>query len=167
MYPSTINDLIESFKFLPGIGSKTAKLLSEYYGNIDNIMNASIEELLSIKDIGDTLANSIYDYFQNNKDLIYKLKMLDINMEYHGVKKKINEFLTNKKFVMTGTISFMTRDEIKSLIEEYNGTFSESVSKKTDVVIMGENPGTKYDKAKELGITIWNEEMFKSVIEKL
>lgn len=152
---------------IPGIGSKTAKLLSEYYGNIDNIMNASIEELLSIKDIGDTLANSIYDYFQNNKDLIYKLKMLDINMEYHGVKKKINEFLTNKKFVMTGTISFMTRDEIKSLIEEYNGTFSESVSKKTDVVIMGENPGTKYDKAKELGITIWNEEMFKSVIEKL
>ena len=152
---------------IPGIGSKTAKLLSEYYGNIDNIMNASIDELISIKDIGETLAKSIYDYFQNNKDLIYRLKMLDINMEYHGIKKKVNEFITNKKFVMTGTISFMTRDEIKELIEEYNGTFSESVSKKTDVVIVGESPGSKYDKARELGITIWNEEMFKSVVDKL
>ncbi len=152
---------------IPGIGSKTAKLLSEYFGNIDNLRNASIEELLAIKDIGDTLANSIYDYFQNNQNLIYKIKMLDINMEYHGVKKKINDFITSKKFVMTGTISFMTRDEIKALIEEYNGTFSESVSKKTDVVIVGENPGSKYDKARELGITIWNEEMFKSVLDKL
>jgi DNA ligase (NAD+) len=88
-------------------------------------------------------------------------------MEYHGIKKKVNEFITNKKFVMTGTISFMTRDEIKELIEEYNGTFSESVSKKTDVVIVGESPGSKLTRAKELGITIWNEEMFKSVVDKL
>ena len=164
------NNSLEKLLFglgIPGIGSKTAKLLSEYYGNIDNIMNASIEELVSIKDIGETLAKSIYEYFQNNKDLIYRLKILDINMEYHGIKKKVNEFITNKKFVMTGTISFMTRDEIKELIEEYNGTFSESVSKKTDVVIVGESPGSKYDKARELGITIWNEEMFKSVVDKL
>ena len=164
------NNSLEKLLFglgIPGIGSKTAKLLSEYYGNIDNIMNASIDELISIKDIGETLAKSIYEYFQNNKDLIYRLKMLDINMEYHGIKKKVNEFITNKKFVMTGTISFMTRDEIKELIEEYNGTFSESVSKKTDVVIVGESPGSKYEKAKELGITIWNEEMFKSVVDKL
>ena len=164
------NNSLEKLLFglgIPGIGSKTAKLLSEYYGNIDNIMNASIEELVSIKDIGETLAKSIYEYFQNNKDLIYRLKILDINMEYHGIKKKVNEFITNKKFVMTGTISFMTRDEIKELIEEYNGTFSESVSKKTDVVIVGESPGSKYEKARELGITIWNEEMFKSVVDKL
>jgi DNA ligase (NAD+) len=152
---------------IPGIGSKTAKLLAEYYGNIDNLMNASVEELLSIKDIGDILAKSVYDYFQNNQNLIYKLKMLDINMEYLGIKKKINEFITGKKFVMTGTISFMARDDIKSLIEKYSGTFSESVSKKTDVVIVGDSPGSKYDKAKELGITIWNEEMFKNVLEKL
>ncbi len=164
------NNSLEKLLFglgIPGIGSKTAKLLSEYFGNIDNIMQANLEELIAIKDIGDTLANSIYEYFQNNRDLIYRLKMLDINMEYHGIKKKINEFITNKKFVMTGTISFMTRDEIKELIEEYNGTFSESVSKKTDVVIVGESPGSKYDKAKELGITIWNEEMFKSVVDRL
>jgi len=152
---------------IPGIGSKTAKLLAEYYGNIDNLMNASVEELLTIKDIGDILAQSIYEYFKNNKDLINRLKMLDINMNYLGIKKKVNEHITNKKFVMTGTISFMGRDEIKKIIEEYRGTFSDSVSKKTDVVIVGENPGSKYTKAKDLEITIWNEEMFKNVIDNL
>ncbi len=152
---------------ISGIGSKTAKLLSEYYGNIDNLMNASLEELTSIKDIGEILANNIVNYFNNNKDLIYKLKMLDINMNYLGAKKKTNVNITGMKFVMTGTISFMARDDIKSLIEEYSGTFSDSVSKKTDVVIVGENPGSKYDKAKELGITIWNEEAFKKVVDSL
>lgn len=152
---------------ISGVGSKTAKLLAEYYENIDNLMNASVEELLTIKDIGDILANSIYEYFKNNRNLIDTLKLLDINMKYLGIKKKINEYITNKKFVMTGTISFMGRDEIKKLIEEYSGTFSESVSKKTDIVIVGENPGSKYDKAKELGITIWNEEKFRKVIDGL
>ena len=152
---------------IPGVGSKTAKLLAEYYGNIDNLMNASIEELLDIKDIGDILALNIFTYFKNNRNLIDTLKMLDINMKYLGTSKKISDSITNKKFVMTGTISFMTRDEIKALIEEYNGSFSDSVSKKTDVVIVGENPGSKYEKAKELNITIWNEEMFKKVIDKL
>lgn len=152
---------------ISGVGSKTAKLLAEYYGNIDNIMNASVEELLTIKDIGDILAKSIYEYFHNNRNLIDTLKLLDINMNYLGVKKKINEYITNKKFVMTGTISFMGRDDIKKIIEEYNGTFSESVSKKTDIVIVGENPGSKYEKAKDLGITIWNEEKFRKVIDGL
>ena len=130
-------------------------------------MHASIDELLSIKDIGDILAKNIYEYFQNNQNLIYKLKMLDINMNYLGTKKKINEFITNKKFVITGTISFMSRDEIKSIIEEYSGTTSESVSKKTDVVIVGDSPGSKYDKAREFGITIWNEEMLKNLFDTL
>ena len=152
---------------ISGVGSKTAKILAENYGHIDALMNASVEDLLTIKDIGDILAKSIYNYFKENRNLIDKLKMLDINMQYLGIKKKVNEYITNKKFVMTGTISFMSRDEIKALIEEYSGTFAESVSKKTDVVILGENPGSKYDKAKELGITIWNEEQFKSIIDKL
>lgn len=152
---------------ISGVGSKTAKLLASVYENIDSLMNASIEDLLTIKDIGDILAKNIYDYFQNNRNLIDKLKMLDINMKYLGVKKKVNENITNKKFVMTGTISFMSRDEIKSIIEEYSGTFSESVSKKTDVVIVGDAPGSKFNKAKELGITIWNEETFKKVIDNL
>ncbi len=152
---------------IPGVGSKTAKLLAEYYGDIDNLMNASIEELKTIRDIGSILADNIYNYFKENRNLIDALKMLDINMKYLGIKKKVNDYFTNKKFVMTGTISFMNRDEIRALIEEYNGTFSESVSKKTDVVIVGESPGSKYTKAKDLGITIWNEETFKNILDKL
>ena len=123
---------------IPGVGSKTAKLLASQFENIDNLMQASKEELKSIKDIGSILATSIYEYFQNNQDLIYKLKMLDLNMKYLGVKKKINEFITGKKFVMTGSISFMSRDDIKALIEEYDGTFSESVSKKTVQLLINE-----------------------------
>ena len=164
------NNSLEKLLFglgISGVGSKTAKLLSEYFENIDNLMNATIEELLTIKDIGDILAKSIYDYFKQNRNLIDKLKLLDINMKYLGIKKKLNENISNKKFVMTGTISFMSRDEIKSIIEEYSGTFSESVSKKTDIVIVGENPGSKYEKAKDLGITIWNEEEFRKVIGNL
>ena len=152
---------------ISGIGSKTAKVLAEYYGNIDNLMNSSKEELLSIKDIGDILADSIYNYFKDNRNLIDTLKMLDINMKYLGASRKFNANITNKKFVITGTISFMTREEIKSKIEEYGGSTSESVSKKTDVVIVGTEPGSKYTKAQELNITIWDEEMLKSVINNL
>jgi len=164
------NNSLEKLLFglgINGVGSKTAKLLAENYETIDNLMKAEIEELLNIKDIGDILAKNIYDYFRNNRNLIDSLKMLDINMKYLGIKKKINENITNKKFVMTGTISFMSRDEIKRVIEEYSGTFAESVSKKTDVVIVGENPGSKYEKAKELGIAIWDEDYFRKVIGSL
>ena len=85
-------------------------------------------------------------------------------MDYLGEKIITDSNFTNKKFVITGTISFMPRDEIKSLIESRGGEAIGSVSKKTDVVIVGENPGSKYDKAKELGIEIWNEEKLKSLI---
>ena len=162
------NNSLEKLLFglgISGVGSKTAKLLAEHFENIDNLMNATIDDLLTIKDIGDILAQSIYDYFKQNRNLIDTLKLLDVNMKYLGIKKKNNEYISNKKFVMTGTISFMGRDAIKSIIEEYNGTFSESVSKKTDIVIVGENPGSKYEKAKELGITIWDEEEFRKVID--
>ena len=152
---------------ISGVGSKTAKVLAEYFGDIDSLMNATTEELLQIKDIGDILAESIYQYFKQNRNLIDTLKMLDINMQYLGVKKKVSEYITNKKFVMTGAISFMGRDQIKALIEEYSGTFSDSVSKKTDVVIVGSDPGSKYDKAKALGITIWNEDTFKKIVDEL
>ena len=84
-----------------------------------------------------------------------------------GEEQKVNENFTNKKFVLTGTISFMTRDEIKTLIESYGGSESGSVSKKTDVVIVGIDPGSKYDKALSLGIEIWNEEKFKEIVDSL
>lgn len=154
---------------ISGIGAKNAKLLASRYKTIENLENATYEELVSIRDIGDILAHNIVNFFANpkNQELINTLNDLGINMEYLGEEQKTNENFTNKKFVLTGTISFMTRDEIKSLIESYGGSESGSVSKKTDVVIVGSEPGSKYDKALSLGIEIWNEEKFKEIVDSL
>ena len=154
---------------IPGIGEKTAKVLAKKYDNLDNLMNASLEELTNIKDIGDILAKNIVTYFadEKNQELISNLKEIGINMEYKGEKTLNNPLISNKKFVLTGTISFMTRDEIKALLERYDGTTVDSVSKKTDIVIVGDAPGSKYDKALKLGIEIWNEEKLKEVIDSL
>ena len=142
-----------------GIGAKTAKILAKKYETMDNLMNASSEELEQIKDIGSTLSNNISNYFDNpkNRILIHELKDIGINMEYKGEKIIQDEAFTNKKFVLTGTISFLSRDELKKIIENRGGEVSGSVSKKTDVVIAGESPGSKYDKAKALNIPIWDE----------
>ena len=154
---------------IPGIGEKTAKVLAKKYDNLDNLMNASLEELTNIKDIGDILAKNIVTFFANEKNqkLISDLKEIGVNMEYKGEKTLNNPLISNKKFVLTGTISFMTRDEIKALLERYDGTTVDSVSKKTDIVIVGDAPGSKYDKALKLGIEIWNEEKLKEVIDSL
>lgn len=151
---------------IPGIGLKTARLLARKYENIDNLMNASYDELHDIKDIGPILAENLVNYFDdiNNINLINNLKLIGVNMEYVGEKIVQNDNYTGKKFVLTGTISFMTRDEIKDLIEKRGGEVIGSVSKNTDVVIVGENPGSKYDKALKLNIEIWDEDKFKSLI---
>ena len=151
---------------IKGIGLKTAKVLARKYENIDNLILATYDELRSIKDIGDILAQSIVDYFNNtdNINLINELKLIGVNMSYLGEKIVQDDNFTNKKFVITGTISFMTRDEIKNLIETRGGEAIDSVSKKTNVVIVGDSPGSKYDKAIKLGIEIWDEEKLKSMI---
>lgn len=152
-----------------GIGAKNAKLLANRYKNIVNLENATYDELVSIRDIGDILAHNIVNYFANpdNISLINILTDLGLNMNYLGEETKINDNFTNKKFVITGTISFMSRDEIKALVESYGGEAVNSVSKKTDVVIVGEAPGSKYDKAQTLGIEIWNENKFKEIVDSL
>ena len=154
---------------IPGIGAKNAKLLASIFKDIYNISNATYEDLVSIRDIGDILAKNIVNYFANpaNISLINTLEDLGVNMKYLGAEVKSNENFTDKKFVITGTISFMSREEAKALIEAYGGKCIDSVSKKTDVVIVGDAPGSKYTKAQELGITIWNEEKFKEVVDSL
>lgn len=154
---------------ISGIGAKNAKLLASRYKTMDNLENATYEELVAIRDIGDILARNIVNFFANPKNitLINTLSDIGINMEYLGEEQKVNEKFTNRKFVLTGTISFMTRDEIKALIESYGGAESGSVSKKTDVVIVGSDPGSKYDKALSLEIEIWNEEKFKEIVDSL
>ena len=126
-------------------------------------MQAKCEELLEIKDIGEIIAKSIVDYFDKSKELIGSLKEKNINMEYLG-EINVNENFNMKTFVLTGTLSTITRKEAQEKIESLGGIVSGSVSKKTSVVIVGENPGSKYENAIKLGIEIWNE---KELIDRL
>ncbi len=166
------NNSLEKLLFGLGIrhfGSKSALILAKNYPNIDLLKNVSVEELTKINDIGEIMALSIYDYFhnENNLNLIEELKSLGLNMKYLGSKINKKETFADKKFVITGTISFIARDRLKELIESYGGKCIDSVSKKTDVVIVGDTPGSKFDKAKELSIEIWNEGMLKSKLEEV
>ena len=147
-------------------GGKVSKLLCKRFNDIDGIINASLEEIASIPDCGDAIAQSVYEYMHNedNINLINKLRDLGLNMNYDMGEIKINYF-TNKKCVLTGTLSSMGRTEAKALIESFGGSLSESVSKKTDILILGENPGSKYDKAKALGIYIMEEAEFLEKIK--
>lgn len=149
------------------IGSKTAKILASNFGSMDSLMSASMEELESIRDIGHITALSVYEYLKENKELIEKLKVLGVNMKYLGKNMGLNEFISGKKFVITGTIDGYGRKEIKEIIESYNGTVSESVSKNTDIVIVGSNPGSKYQDALRLNIMIWDNDKTINVLNNL
>ena len=148
------------------VGAKASKLICQKYKNMDNIINAKLEDLVEINDIGEVIANSLYSYMHNEKNLalIEELKGLGLNMEYEGIEIK-ESFFTNKKCVLTGTLSSYGRSEAKKIIESLGGSLSDSVSKKTDILILGENPGSKYDKAKELGIYIMEENEFLEKIK--
>lgn len=154
---------------ISGIGAKNAKLLASTFKDMEHLSNASYDDLVGIRDIGDILAKNIVNFFANPKniELINTLEDLGVNMKYLGAEVKNNEYFTDKKFVITGTISFMSRDEIKTMIESYGGKCIDSVSKNTDVVIVGDAPGSKYEKALSLGISIWNEEAFKEIVDSL
>lgn len=159
------NNSLEKLLFGLGIkhvGKKTAKILSEYYGSIDKIKDAEIEELSTIPDIGEIIAKSVKDYFSSEKniEIINNLKFSGVNMNFTRKEKNINELFLDKTFVLTGTLKELSRNEAKELIETLGGKNTSSVSKKTDVVIVGESPGSKYDDAVKLGITIWNEDEF-------
>ena len=154
---------------IEGIGIKTAKVLAENYPNIRLLYDVTKEELSNIKDIGPILANSVYSYFQNNdnRNLIEDLIDIGVNVDYLGASKKFNDKVTGKKIVITGTLSVASRPFIKEVLESYGAIVVESVSKKTDLVFAGENPGSKYDKAKELKIRILNDEEVKNLMNEL
>ena len=154
---------------IEGIGIKTAKVLAENYPNIRLLYDVSVDELSSIKDIGPILANSIYSYFQNNenRNTIEALIDIGVNVDYLGASKKFNDKVTGKKIVITGTLSVASRPFIKDVLESYGAIVVESVSKKTDLVLCGENPGSKYDKAKELKIRVLNDEEVTDLIKEL
>ena len=151
------------------VGSKMAKTLAKLFSNIDNLASKTVEDLLKVNDIGEVCANSIYNFFRNEKNinLINKLKEYNVNTTYLG-SNLINEnnFFFNKKVVLTGTLENYDRKEATRILEDLGAHVSGSVSKATDIVLAGENAGSKLTKAQNLNIYIMSEEEFKEKIKE-
>ena len=147
------------------VGTKAAKILAKKYKNIDNLINATSEELALIDDIGPIVANSIREFFLQDQtiDLINKLKGAGVNMEHE--EEMIDNRFDGKIFVLTGSLENYTRKEAGDLIEKFGGKVSGSVSKKTDYLLAGEDAGSKLIKAQGLGITILTENEFSDMIK--
>ena len=162
---------LEKLLFALGIlevGEKTAKILANEFNTLDNLMQADIESLSKVDNIGDVIAKAIYNFFNEEKniELINKLKGYDLNTENLNVRNiDSTSFFAKKTIVLTGTLSFIGRTEASKILEDECGAkMSSSVSKKTDLVIVGENAGSKYDKAVSLNIEIMDEEKFHQLL---
>ena len=147
------------------VGAKASKNLSKIYSTIEELKNASIEELQNIDDIGVVMATSIYEYFkkQVNIELLEKFKLLGLKPKV--VKQETGNLFKDMTVVLTGSLEKFTRDEASSIIEKLGGKTSSSVSKKTSMVLAGEAAGSKLKKAQELGIKVISESEFEEMIK--
>ena len=152
----------ERYRALAKVFYKNASVCVLVY---DITRKASFDELKDIYDVGEIIAKSIINYFNvdYNKEQVLKLIEIGVNEKCLLSKSIEDENFTDKTFVITGTLS-KARDEIREKIESLGGKVTDSVSKKTSVVIVGENPGSKYEKAQKLGIEIWNEEKLNEML---
>lgn len=154
------------------VGAKAAKTLAQEFGNMESLEKASHEDLTAINEIGEKMAGSIVAFFEQEEacELIAELKAAGVNMEYKGPKhvsaENPDSFFAGKTVVLTGKLEIMSRNEVKEKIEALGGKVSGSVSKKTDVVIAGEDAGSKLAKAQELGVEVWNEERLVEELNK-
>ena len=146
------------------VGSKAAKILAEHFGDLETLSKSDFESIIVLDTIGDTIADSVVTYFSNEEvhDLMSELKQAGVNFEYKGIRSSQIETLDSpfkeKTVVLTGKLTRFTREEAKETIENLGGKVTGSVSKKTDIVVAGEDAGSKLTKAQELGIDVWSEE---------
>lgn len=154
------------------VGAKAAKTLAMHFETMDNLAQATYEDLVAINEIGEKMANSIVTYFSQEKvkELLQELKDAGVNMTYLGTKladiEESQSFFAGKTIVLTGKLEQLTRNEAKEKIESLGGKVAGSVSKKTDLVIAGADAGSKLSKAQSLGIVIWNEDMLIEELRK-
>jgi DNA ligase (NAD+) len=150
------------------IGEGAAKILARNFRNIGDLAEANIELLKSIHEIGDKMAESIVAFFKddNNLKLISALREAEVNLESSSDYILSGDSpIKGKSFVLTGELLSLTRNQAQEKIESMGGRVSSSVSKKTDFLVIGDNPGSKYNKALELGVQILNEDEFKKLFE--
>ncbi|MGN1330843.1 MAG: NAD-dependent DNA ligase LigA [Clostridia bacterium] len=147
------------------VGVKGAKSLAKRFKTMDELMNASYEELIEVDDTGEITAKAIYEFFEQEqtKDLIQKLKDSGVNMNAQ-IEENVDNRFEGMTFVLTGALEKFTRDEASAIIEKFGGKVSSSVSKKTTYVLAGDDAGSKLDKANKLGVSVISEEQFNTMI---
>ncbi|MBV7390347.1 MULTISPECIES: NAD-dependent DNA ligase LigA [Enterococcus] len=160
------NNSVERLLFGLGIrhvGAKAAGILAEHFGDLAHIAKASKEEVITLNTLGETIADSLITYFENQEvhELMAELEKYGVNLTYLGVRQsdleEVDSVFKGKTIVLTGKLTEFTREEAKEQIEQLGGNVTGSVSKKTDVVVAGEDAGSKLTKAQNLGVTVWNE----------
>lgn len=154
------------------VGAKAAKTLAHQFGTMESLARASKEDLLAINEIGDKMADSIVAYFEKEEavELIHELAAAGVNMEYKGTRpvsvEESDSIFAGKTVVLTGKLERLSRNEAKDKIEALGGNVAGSVSKKTHLVIAGEEAGSKLTKAQDLGIEVWDEEKLLAELNK-
>lgn len=153
------------------VGERAARILSEHFGSMDKLMEASLEDLTAIHEIGDKMADSVVTYFDSEevRGLVERLKSKNVNLTYTGKRVQVeagSNAFAGKKIVLTGKLEQLTRSEATERIESMGGKLTGSVSKKTDLLIAGEEAGSKLDKARDLKIEIWNEQQLIEELNK-
>jgi DNA ligase (NAD+) len=152
------------------VGESTARDLAKHFGQLDRILDASVDQLLAVPDVGPTVAQSIHTFFQqgHNREVVEQLRAAGVHWDEHdGAQADSSpKPLAGKTFVLTGTLPTWSRDEAKALIEAAGGKVSGSVSKKTDYVVAGAEAGSKLDKARELEVAVLDESGLRALLPK-
>ncbi|WP_076459622.1 NAD-dependent DNA ligase LigA [Limosilactobacillus caccae] len=167
------NNSVERLLFGLGIrhvGAKAARIVMEHFGDLDTLMHAEADEISAIDGIGPTIGESIVTYFSNQQvtELIDELRDAGVNFAYQGTQTPVNPASewNNRRVVLTGKLVAMTRNAAKEWLENHGAKVTGSVSKKTDIVIAGEDAGSKLTKAQDLGITVWDEQQFSQAMKE-
>lgn len=152
------------------VGAKAAKILAEHFGDLETLSRSDFESIIQLDTIGDIIADSVVTYFDNEEvhELMEELKQAGVNLEYKGIRstqlKEVESPFKNKTIVLTGKLTRFTREEAKETIENLGGKVTGSVSKKTDIVVAGEDAGSKLTKAQELGVEVWTEDQMADAL---
>jgi DNA ligase (NAD+) len=156
------------------VGERTAEFLAQHFGSMDALIEAatktdteeSLAELQQVEEVGPRIAASIREFFEEPKNLGLIMRLRKAGLQFSGKKKERGTTLAGKAFVLTGTLAKYTRDEAKRMIEDAGGKVVASVSKKTSYVVAGADPGSKLDKARELGVEVVSEQQMEALLKR-